>query len=330
MAREFVLMFRRGKPIVKSGRPGLLLEATLGCDWKGFHDEEGDFHPSASQRAFLALWESEDPKWRWQKLTLGIFLTRRGPHRAAPEDAPWWVYQIPGRLARHGDWYLRDIVRNVAGVLLGRAGEPEVWTTAPPSIRTAARLARLQASVPSRRYERIRNLVEKHVRSSHFKAPAPQPVGMELWPVLELAYGAYHPFPEEWLKRYGSLRTARPAFCFFAANWWMAALAEIAWAVEHDVWARVCRYPSCDIWFLQAGRQGRRREFCERHKRVGPPTRYRERLRREFPEYFGVLERLRNLAAQAKRGTISSDTFEAQNAKLRDTLKWYRTLGKAP
>lgn len=339
-AREFVLGFRDGRPFVESGRPGLLLEAVQVCEWDWPETAPGDLEgdeldeflkdEAPSEWSFRERWKSDDPAWRWPKKPNVTFLDIRQKLQGRLPGGPWWAYTTHEMEPARSPWTsrpgeTRSMIQNIVSVLLGRAGEFVTW---PPLLQEVSSEAwkMLRADPPSLRYETIREMIEARAQSPSFRSPAPKPPGLESWTVVEYAHANYHPFPKTWLPDISS--SFPPRYCFRATDWWSAALIEMAWAVEHDIWAKRCRYSACDVWFLQAGQQGKRREFCERHKRIGPPTRHRQKLRESRPDVFRLREQIRYLRAMRRRGSLSEKEFTAQLSALHHALQ--RLTGRLP
>ncbi|MDR7400578.1 MAG: hypothetical protein QN144_14885 [Armatimonadota bacterium] len=336
-AREFVLFFRNQELTLQEGPPGLLLEAIQGCEWCRLGDE--------CRGCPLEEWESGEPPWtpvtRSQKVAVlsaagkirdrkQRFTTRKWIHGAPPD---WFFYEEFLAWPEGGNpQYLLPVWQANVFLFTGRPGDspPSLWPGDPrllelvqhPSWRELLELS------PAERYKRLWHLLEQEC----WEAENIPVIPVELWPVVEEAYSVYHPFPDPWLTAHG-YSGPKPAFCFHGGDVWAAALIELAWAVQHDVYARSCRVPDCGTWFFLAGRQGARKQFCTYHRQHGGAQRlWRERLRRQYPEAWKVREALRNLRARMKRKrkTISPEAYEHMAQEYLTRLEWYRTVGLAP
>ncbi len=286
-ATEHVLVFEGDKPIVREGRPGAMLEAVQRGDQQALAEYTSKGGPPNP-----ALTPSPEAA-RAVELTQETVL-------------PWW-WGLPVDWPEGGEpAYLTAVVRSLAYVYLAEPTTPEP-TADIAGVRSVpwllepfrSKIQPLLQIAPARRYDHVRAMLDAMESLS-------QRHGMDFWGVVEDASAHRHPFPYAWLPDVND----PPTVCTYVADPWMGAMAELAWAIEHGVGARGCQYPGCSVLFLLAGRQGRRRRFCARHKRVGPPTLYRRQLRARDPHRFRAMEKRRFLRARLRRGTLSPAEFD--------------------
>jgi hypothetical protein len=302
-----------------------------------------EYSPSVTQ--FLEEWEPEDPPTipkpvTHEVLVIGRKATRvrrrrviaREWDKAAPPG--WFLTEIPAWPEGGNPFYLRPLLQVNVFMFAGRRPEDEPLFGYTPNDKSApwtfepfrAKALELLRFPPSVRYERLNHLIVQYEKpGGDF-----QRTGMELWEVVENAYHAYHPFPRTWLQEFDYLGPS-PAFCFYAFDYWVAAFAELAWAIQNDVYGRPCRVTECGTWFLHTGRQGARKEFCTYHRQHGGAQGdWRGRFRKLYPDAWRSYEARRHLAARRRRGSISQDEFRSKDMELLRKLAWYEQKGLAP